>query len=174
MNHHEQVISVLKETFKDQPIRGIEIGTAGGDLTKSLLLFLSNLEHIFTIDPWRHREKVEFEASLPQEVLDAGKFNAYKSLIGYKQRVTILALPSDDAAKIIPQEKVDFVWIDGDHTLDQVKRDILNYMPLVRSGGILGGHDYYTILPVIQEIFNDKVSKGADMTWWLIKDGNSN
>lgn len=39
---------------------------------------------------------------------------------------------------------IDFAFIDGDHTYDGVRQDVMMYGPLVREGGLLGFHD---ILP---------------------------
>lgn len=37
---------------------------------------------------------------------------------------------------------VDLVFVDGDHTYNQVKADIQAWLPHIREGGILCGHDY--------------------------------
>ncbi|NOR90110.1 MAG: hypothetical protein GQ524_07625 [Anaerolineales bacterium] len=37
---------------------------------------------------------------------------------------------------------VDFVFIDGDHSYDHVKADVQAWLPHIREGGILCGHDY--------------------------------
>jgi hypothetical protein len=36
----------------------------------------------------------------------------------------------------------DFVYIDGDHSYQGAKSDLLNFFPKVRVGGIIAGHDY--------------------------------
>lgn len=41
-------------------------------------------------------------------------------------------------------EKIDFLFIDGDHTYEGVKQDFEFYAPLVREGGLIAFHD---ILP---------------------------
>jgi len=43
--------------------------------------------------------------------------------------------------------KVDFLMIDGDHLYEPVKRDFLNYGPLVRLGGVIILHDIVTAWP---------------------------
>ena len=40
--------------------------------------------------------------------------------------------------------RVDFLFIDGDHTYEGVEADWLNYGPLVRRGGIVAFHDLIT------------------------------
>lgn len=49
---------------------------------------------------------------------------------------------SSTAAEDYADESIDFVFIDADHTYEGVKKDILAWMPKVKVGGILAGHDY--------------------------------
>lgn len=53
-----------------------------------------------------------------------------------------LKLDSADAAATFPDGTLDFVYIDTWHTLDAVTRDIRAWLPKVRPGGVLAGHDY--------------------------------
>jgi cephalosporin hydroxylase len=50
---------------------------------------------------------------------------------------------------VLPDGKVDFLFIDGNHTYDGVKVDFQNYSPLVAKGGIVVFHDICTIPPEI-------------------------
>jgi hypothetical protein len=50
---------------------------------------------------------------------------------------------SDDAIFDLKEQKFDFIYIDGLHTYDQIKKDVRNYYPLVNDGGFIGGHDYH-------------------------------
>ena len=47
---------------------------------------------------------------------------------------------SEDAVDDIP-EKLDFVYIDGNHAYEYVKKDIGLYYPKLKKGGVIGGHD---------------------------------
>ena len=38
--------------------------------------------------------------------------------------------------------KIDFLWIDGDHSYEGVKKDIYHWTPLVKKGGFICFHDY--------------------------------
>ena len=39
-------------------------------------------------------------------------------------------------------ESLDLVFIDGDHSYEGCKADIEAWLPKLRSGGVLAGHDY--------------------------------
>jgi len=44
--------------------------------------------------------------------------------------------------EVLEDRKIDFLFIDGDHSVEAVKNDWNNYSPLVGSGGIIAFHDY--------------------------------
>ena len=169
INHHTQAVRLLQEHFGEKPIVGIEIGTAEGLLTKSLLLYLSNLEMIYTIDPCLFVPGTEFEASCYDQNWHNDRYNqAVKALAEYPGRYTHLRITSDEAVKVTP-EVVDWVWVDGDHSRAQVIKDIENYYPKVKVGGIFGGHDAQIALPLVKERVKEEVVEGVELTWWCIK-----
>jgi cephalosporin hydroxylase len=43
--------------------------------------------------------------------------------------------------RLLGDQKLDYLFIDGDHTYEGVKRDFEMYAPFVRSGGIVAFHD---------------------------------
>jgi predicted O-methyltransferase YrrM len=49
---------------------------------------------------------------------------------------------SYDAVIDICDDSIDILYVDGEHTYDTVKRDLLDYYPKVKHGGVIGGHDY--------------------------------
>lgn len=49
---------------------------------------------------------------------------------------------SFDVVKEFPDEYFDFVYIDADHTYEPCLRDIRDWYPKVKKGGILTGDDY--------------------------------
>jgi hypothetical protein len=53
-----------------------------------------------------------------------------------------IRMASVDAAKLYEDNSLDAVFIDAGHTYDAVKADIAAWLPKVKVGGILAGHDY--------------------------------
>lgn len=49
---------------------------------------------------------------------------------------------TSEAAAAAWTRPIDFLYIDGDHRYDAVVRDIRNFVPFVREGGVFAFHDY--------------------------------
>ena len=74
------------------------------------------------------------------------KIPLYKAFARPDQTMTLLRLDSHDQstkaiANTLFSDGVDFLFIDGDHTYEGVKKDFEMYSPLVNKGGIIGFHD---------------------------------
>lgn len=61
--------------------------------------------------------------------------------------------------------QADFLYLDGDHSLDTVQKDFKNYSPLVRSGGIVGFHDLHTDHGNPKKVFDQL--QGRKEVWHL-------
>ena len=151
-------------------IVGVEIGVMSGVGSLGMLSKLPNLK-LYCVDPWKHCPGEEFEAGMPQEVLDEN-YDIAKERIGrFPDRGFIVKKRSDDALDDVP-DNLDFVFIDGHHRYEQVKRDISNYFKKVKKGGIIAGHDYGQVPEVTQavdEFFaaSYTIHKGEDFVWWV-------
>jgi predicted O-methyltransferase YrrM len=66
-------------------------------------------------------------------------------------------MTTDEAASLFQDGSLDGVFIDADHTYEAVKMDIQNWMPKVRKGGILAGHDYVETWPGVIEAVNESL-----------------
>jgi len=75
------------------------------------------------------------------------QIRAYRYLGQRRQRITSLRANSHDAATLraveewLGGERLDVLFIDGDHSLRGVQSDYQMYAPLVRSGGLIAFHD---------------------------------
>lgn len=79
-----------------------------------------------------------------------------------------LKTPSLKAVNYFDDQSLDFVFIDASHEYEDVKNDIIAWLPKVKKGGILAGHDYYEnstfsdVSKVVKEIFTDfKISENC-------------
>ncbi len=76
--------------------------------------------------------------------------DAVPILEGYARKEQSVVLIRDDSHKestlgalehAVDERSIDFLFIDGDHSYDGVKRDFRMYSPLVRPGGLIALHD---------------------------------
>jgi hypothetical protein len=124
----------LKEVFGVKPLVGVEVGFGFGYNAESLLSEL-NIKRLYCVEPYIKQTYIE-------EGVELGyvKGSLYDSLV-LKNNVTFINLKSDEAFKILDYG-VDFVYIDGCHLFEQVKKDIFNSFKIVKTGGYVGGHDF--------------------------------
>lgn len=65
--------------------------------------------------------------------------------------------------------QVDMVFIDGDHRYETVLKDIDKANELVKSGGVISGHDYNW--PSVKQAVDEKLGDimECESIWWKIK-----
>jgi len=119
---------------------GVEIGVYRGDNAAYILLTL-DMKKLFLIDPYL--EYKEYKNNPGWEGRVQTDFNnfleiATSKLKPYQEKVEFIKKKSEDAAPDVP-DGLDFVYIDGNHEYDFVKRDIDLYYPKLKEGGVLGG-----------------------------------
>ena len=138
VQNKSEILKLLKLLKGRSPRLVIEIGTLNGG---TLFLFshvASDNARLISID-------------LPGGIHGGGypfwKIPLYKHLLCEGRRVTLVRADSHDentihkVTNLLRGEKVDFLFIDGDHTYEGVSRDFHNYKQLVKPGGIIAFHD---------------------------------
>ena len=89
------------------------------------------------------------------------RFN--KNMAKVQDKFRLIVGTSVNASKQIPDDSVDFVFIDAAHDYDNVRDDILAWQPKVKKGGVMAGHDYIPTYPgvmrAVDEIFHGQVFK---------------
>ena len=113
---------------------GAEIGTARGDSAKMWFEAMPGLK-LTCIDPY-----VMYEQRRSQEKQDGFFEEAKQALSSFD--VTFLRASSRDVVDEFEDGSLDFINIDGDHLFDAVVRDLIEYVPKVRCGGMVLIHDY--------------------------------
>lgn len=111
----------------------IEIGSFRGDSTK---IWAEYFDHVHAIDPWLP-ETTEFIQDGTCEEVEAAFdtiVTTYPNIYKHKQR-------SKEASEEFPNLSADFIYIDGDHSKEACKWDILNWGKRLPRHGYLGIHD---------------------------------
>ena len=127
----------------------VEIGTHRGEFAKQFLdTWEGDLLHC--VDPWRDLSPgYDYQAEcLIKHLRGAGDrekdFQAAKDLLEqfHGDRVQFHRMLSVEFSMQLPEESVDFVYVDGDHRKEKVLQDLCAWYPVLKSTGILAGHDY--------------------------------
>lgn len=145
----------LAELLKNHsnPI-GVEIGCAEADTTHFLLSTHSNLR-LTSIDPYVNY--IDWNGN-NLNTLQAKYEMVVQKMRPFADRFTLLREYSDAAVAHFDDESLDFIFIDGLHTYDQVKKDCENYYSKIKSGGLFAGHDY-SVIPAVNRAVNEFAAK---------------
>jgi predicted O-methyltransferase YrrM len=155
------LIRIIKNTFGNTPIEGVEIGTMRGASAFWLMTLLPNIMHLYTVDPWAHVDNSTMEQIRPQDFHNENYEVAKQVLDSLGSRITIVRDFSDNFFTRMKYEsrQFDFIWIDGHHERFQVDKDIANAKILTKKGGLILGHDFVNCLGVkagVEEAFKGK------------------
>ncbi len=93
-------------------------------------------------------------------------------------RVEVWQQTSLDAAKRVagwgvpighPSPPLSFVWIDAVHDYSHCKEDIAAWLPLIRPGGMIGGHDHTPSWPGVEQAVREAFPDGYEVrgSSWL-------
>jgi len=116
----------------------LEIGTDVGDFAKHILNGYDKIERYFVIDPY-----IDNFGSDPTKYDKSGEARYLKcneNLQEHIQKLKCYKCKSSEALKIYKDGEVDFIWIDGDHSLAGVYTD-LRWWKYLKIGGIMAFHD---------------------------------
>ena len=155
------LIKYIGEFGNTEEMNMIEIGSYTGDST---LLFAENFNSVLAVDPFLD----DYDPN--DDACNYAPFDkVYDEFILRTKdnpRIELIRFKSDDAVEIIQNaakklgatrfDLFDFVYIDGMHTYKQVKKDIKNYLPFIKEGGFIGGHDYVPGFQGVMDAVNEK------------------
>ena len=73
--------------------------------------------------------------------------------------VNLIKGHSQEVVKNYADNSIDFVFIDASHEYEDVKRDLELWLPKVKQGGALGGHDYDPIWSGVVRAVNEMLGE---------------
>jgi hypothetical protein len=133
------VTELFKQNNTIKENRGAEIGVREAFFSCYLLNEFANL-WMLLVDPYMpYQDVVNF---YNQEQQFAWLTEARRRLDKFDKRYTLKIDHSNKACVYQEDGSLDFVFIDAEHTTPAVITDITLWLPKVRKGGIMCGHDY--------------------------------
>jgi len=137
-----EAINKLVESVRREGIRIVEVGSWEGFTASFIGLMVSGVKgKVFTIDHWQGEAgHGSAELALRRDVFKKFRQNMIKA--GLWQTVVYpLVMDSMTAVDLFREDYLDLVFIDADHSYTCVKKDILGWLPKIRKGGVICGHD---------------------------------
>lgn len=152
----------------------VEIGVYRGDFAKKIYDTL-NPYKLHLIDPWaigsdKNSTAPQYEGilnGLNTAYSDSNDLILVKNLLkdGLSDRRIILHRGfSYDEVNNFSDKYFDFVYIDATHLYESVKADLNMFLPKLKNGGIIGGHDYiehdsFEVIKAVDEFVKENNTK---------------
>jgi hypothetical protein len=160
----EQLVDYINQFSNTKEMDMIEIGSYAGESTE---FFSKNFKSVLSIDPYLNDYDPNDAACHHLELNQV--YNFFLERIKNINNIKHIKKLSDDAINDINNQKFDFIYIDGLHTYDQVKKDILNYRNIIKDTGFIGGHDYhpgwYGVMRAVDEILGKPDKTFVEYSW---------
>lgn len=176
MSERAQSLLKLIQTYGMR--KGAELGVFRGDTLFKLIAAQPNL-FMIGVDAWvpilgPKQDRDTGRASYADHDMPAIGRQVQNAALAWGQRVMIIQHDTADAAKYVPNDFLDFVFVDADHSTEGVMRDVAAWYPKVRTGGIISGHD--ANWPSVQRALSYTFEAWGEMhgnVWWWLKTPNN-
>lgn len=167
----KDIPKLLKNVKHNKYPLGIEIGCDYGCTTAYLFSVIDHLR-LFCVDPYKAYTDWNGE-SYDNLMRDERLLKFLKTMEPASSRFILYRETSDDAIVQFTNQSVDFIFVDGIHTYEQVTKDCENYYPFLKDGGLFCGHDYHAVEGVKKAVdeFAKKIYKtvntaNQDIWYW--------
>lgn len=156
---------INKEVLKDV----VELGI-GRSQTLSYLAVHCPSTNIIAVDQWKVNDNRKVIGSETYADWDMSTLKLKAHTIAENHRnILVMDYSTHEASTLFQDESFDLVFIDADHTYEGVTQDIKDWMPKLKKGGYLFGHDidWLSVQYGVRSIFRE-YNKDDDNLWWVI------
>lgn len=151
------------------PRKVAEIGVAEGRF--SLEMHKWDVDELYLVDIWEEIPFIDGCGSFDQSWHDIN-YKKVCNLFKGDKNVLILKGFSHKMAKLIPDNSLGLVYLDGDHSYQGVKADIKAWWPKLVGGGIMGFHDFGNLAYGVNRAVIEHM-KGEQNVNVIKEDGNT-
>jgi len=121
----------------------IELGTYTGSSAMAMLdTIKANNGHLHCVDWFKGNPGVDCLIASCAKDNVVGVLEANLAEGGYGDCTTIHVGRTDEAHPSFPDGMADIIFIDAEHTYSAIKRDLENWWPKLKPGGMMCGHDF--------------------------------
>lgn len=169
--------------------KGVEVGVKQGEYSK-IILDNWNCSEFYLVDAWRNFENYVDIANVSAQEHLQYMLETLNLLKTYDNKIITIRALSKQASTLFPDETLDFVYLDANHTYEGVLEDLIYWFPKVKKGGVLAGHDYvdgnyqvgvFGVKTAVNTFFKEKINictlpdwytdypRGPVPSWWVNK-----
>jgi Methyltransferase domain len=120
----------------------VEVGVWKGDFAREILERCEFIEKYYMIDPWEHLPDWNKPFNVSREMFDEVYDEAMNKTDFASSKRIVLRGRTKEVIDDIPDNSIDFAYIDGDHTLRGITIDLIKLLPKVKEEGLIGGDDF--------------------------------
>lgn len=147
----------------------LEVGSWKGMSSAYMAVEIANSQkdiEFYCVDTW--------EGSIEHEQYGIDTSSLYDTFLDNMEPVRkyykSIRARSLQAVKQFEDNSLDFIFIDASHEYQDVKEDIIAWLPKVKQGGVIAGHDYLNVdFPgvekAVHEVLGDKIT--TEETCWV-------
>jgi len=119
---------------------GAELGVQRGYMSEHNLRNWPSCQRYYLIDLWEKQENYLDVANTLDHDINLAETRERMKPFGHVP--VIMKNTTNDASFLIPDESLDFIYVDARHDYCGVLEDIQNWWPKLKVGGVMAGHDY--------------------------------
>lgn len=178
------LLDVLAKYWKDRKdLNVVEVGVFLGEYADVIRQKLDREAlRLWLVDLWSVEGNQGYFATVPGELADA--YSKVLDRYGTDQKVTLLKMSSAEASKQFPDQTFDLIYLDADHTFASVFEDIKLWLPKLKKGGFIAGHDFnpdlsnsstasFGVNQAVNAFFGDRIRLTGEksyQTWYFQKE----
>ena len=120
----------------------LEVGIWKGEYAQQILTQCEFIQRYYMIDPWANLPDWNKPFNVSPEVFEEVYEEAMTKTEFAAAKRVVLRGRTKEVIATIPDNSLDFAYIDGDHTLRGITVDLIKILPKVNEGGLIGGDDF--------------------------------
>ena len=146
--------------YVDPKYKIVELGSFAGVSSELFALFCDQLYCVDRWEPYREIKEIDKLATAEQR---------FDSMHKNYNHIVKLKMDSLDAASQFAGGSIDMLYMATDQSSEQVERDIDAWLPKIKNGGFIAGHDFNmpTVFNVVTQHFNPTSIEIFNDTSWI-------
>ncbi len=146
----------------------VEVGSWKGKSTHALLSGTKGT--VTAVDTWQGSEDPRDHTNILAKQDDI--YGIFEKNTSDFKNLKVVPQASPGAANYFDDKSIDFLFIDAGHTYEDVKKDLIAWMPKMKPDGLISGHDYMPdvwmgVIQAVNEAFG-KPDGVAGLSIWYV------